>query len=125
MLLQKNRLKKTSDIEIVFENGRFVGGALTTLKVWHIIPEKFPKRGYTKDDLKIAFVVSKKIHKSAVQRNRLKRQMREVVRLLLKENKLRAGNMLLVMAKAEMIGKTYQEIETDLLAVLRRTRLLS
>ena len=37
---------------------------------------------------KAGFVVSKKTHKRAVKRNRLKRLMRESYRLLLKENDL-------------------------------------
>ena len=36
---------------------------------------------------KIGFVVSKKIHKRAVKRNRIKRLMRESVRLYIKEQK--------------------------------------
>lgn len=124
MLLQKHRLKKTKDIEIVFENGRFVGGKFATIKVWHINPEQFPKRGYSLNDIKIAVVVSKKVEKRAVQRNRLKRQMREVIRLLLKEEQLRPGNMLIVMAKPEMIDTPYQDIAQDLIALFDRAKVL-
>lgn len=124
MLPLQYRLKKKRDFEIAFENGRFVGGALVTAKVWHIMPEKFSKRGYSKDDLKIGFVVGKKVSKSAVKRNRVKRQMREVVRLLVKEEKIRRGNMIIIMAKPDVLGKTYQEIEESTIDVLRRGRVL-
>ena len=124
MLQEKNRLKKKRDIEIVLENGKFLGGALVTMKYWKIVPEKYPKRGYTVDDLKIGFVVGLKVSKKAVIRNRLKRQMREVIRLYVKENTIPLGFMILLFAKKEMIDQSYDLIAKDIEVLLQRARLL-
>ena len=124
MLQQENRLRKKRDIEITFEEGRFVGGNLVNLKVWSVDPVKYPKRGYTGDELQFAFVVGIKIDKRAVVRNRLKRQMREVIRLLLLDKKIVPGFFVLVMAKKEMVGVEYTKLAQDLTAALRRSRLL-
>lgn len=124
MLEQQFRLKKKRDIEITLENGKFVGGALCTMKYWKIDPVKYPKRVYSLDDLKIGFVVGLKVSKKAVVRNRLKRQMREVVRLLLKDSRVPAGYMILFFAKKEMIDKEYVNIERDFFGLLRRAGLL-
>lgn len=124
MLQQKNRLKKKRDFEIILEHGKFVGGALATMKYWKIDTEQFPKRGYTKEDLKIGFVVGLKVSKKAVIRNRLKRQMREVVRLLLEKKQILPGNMLFFMAKKEMIDQPFEDIAKDMEGLLRRARLL-
>lgn len=66
---------------------------------------------------KIAFVVSKKIHKRAVVRNRIKRLMRESVRLQLKENKLEYLNKYLsviCVAKKDSIGVDFSTIDNSL-----------
>lgn len=124
MLSQLNRLKKKRDFEITLENGKFVGGALATMKYWKIDPAKYPKRGYTSTDVKIAFVVSLKMSKKAVVRNRLKRQMREVVRLLLKDRSIPAGYFIIFFAKKEMIEQHFTDISQDVHGLLRRARLL-
>lgn len=124
MLQQHNRLKKKRDIEIVFEKGRFFGGAVVTLLVWPIDIIAFPKRLYTKDMCKIGFVVSKKVSKSAVKRNRVKRQMREVIRLYLKQEKLKEGVFLLVQAKPIVLDNSYQNIALDIERLLHRAKLL-
>jgi ribonuclease P protein component len=46
------------------------------------------KKKNDKDVTHVGFVVSKKTHKRAVKRNRLKRLMRECYRILLKKNEL-------------------------------------
>src|SRR3990167_3216498 len=103
MLPQEHRLRKMKDFDILWKEGRFVTGTLANAKVWQIQPEKYPRRKYTMNELLIGFVVSTKISKSAVKRNRVKRQMREVVRLLLKEGKIKAGYMMALMAKPVII----------------------
>jgi len=124
MLQKQNRLKKMKDIDILMKEGRFVGGNLANAKVWWVDPSKYPRRKYKKEDILIGFAVGKKVHKGAVKRNRIKRQMREVVRLLLKENKIKPGAMVLLIAKGNIVGKSYGEIEKSIVSTLKNARLL-
>ena len=123
MLPKEYRLKRMKDFEILFKEGWFVSGEMFTAKVWKINVEKYPRRKYTEDDLKIGLVVGLKVSKSAVKRNRLKRQMREVVRLALKNEKLRKGFMVAIIAKPVALGKEHEEIEKDIVNVLEKAKL--
>ena len=124
MLPRENRLKRMKDFEILFNEGRYFNYEFLSLKVWKIDPLKYPKRDYTKEDLKIGFTVGLKVSKSAVKRNRVKRQMREVVRLLLKEGKIKKGFMVAMVAKPEILEKEYIEIEKAVKGVFKRAGLL-
>lgn len=60
------------------------------------------------------FVVSKKTHKSAVKRNRLKRLMRESYRLLLKENSIQYSQnvmSLIFIGQKDALGRSFNEIQ--------------
>jgi ribonuclease P protein component len=124
MLPKDHRLRKMKDWDILFKEGSFVGDKFVTAKVWQIDPAKYPRREYSKKDLLIGFAVGLKVSKSAVKRNRIKRQMREVVRLLLKDRKIKKGFMIGIVGKKEMVGVEYDEIERNIVGVLKKARVL-
>jgi len=124
MLQKENRLKKFSDFAILFKEGKMFFANFIDLKKWKIDKEKYYNKNYKNDDLKIGFVVSKKIEKSAVKRNKIKRQMREVVRLLIKEKKIKKGYVLFFIAKKNILKKNYNEIEKEIISILEKTNLL-
>ncbi len=125
MLLQKNRLKRKRDFDITYKHGRFFRGAFITLKIWKVDPEAFPKRGFSTEDLKVGVVVGKKVYKSAVKRNRIKRQVREVFRLLVKERAMKSGFFVVCMVQSLPEDITYGKIEKDVMKVLTKTNILS
>lgn len=108
MLPKQFRLKKHSAFTATYrvKNSSHKGGI--TLFAGILKKEEVPT--------KVGFVVSKKVHKRAVKRNRLKRLMRESYRLLLKENKL--GNSskylsLIFVGTDNALGKSFSEIDNS------------
>lgn len=81
MLPKQFRLKNKKAFDATYRNHRIVSDSVLTI---YTGKEKKDKSTFSK----FGFVVSKKFHKRAVKRNRIKRLMRECVRLALKENKL-------------------------------------
>jgi ribonuclease P protein component len=64
------------------------------------------------DDLKkFGFIISKKISKKAVDRNRVKRVLSEIIRKNL--DKFENGTRLVFLAKQEILGKKMVEIEKE------------
>lgn len=114
MLPKQNRLRLKKDFERIFETGKWAGGDYISLK--------YAKK--EADETRIGFMVGKKVSKSAVKRNVAKRRMREVVRLMLKNDQIKPNFDVIVIAKPEILGKSYQEIEADIKKALSKAKIL-
>lgn len=115
MLPKQYRLKKRSAFKAIYKvkNSSHKGGV--TLFAGVLKKNESPT--------KVGFVVSKKVHKRAVKRNRLKRLMRESYRLLLKENRL--GNSqrfmsLIFVGTDRALGKSFSEVKSSVQKLLEK-----
>ena len=115
MIPKQYRLKKRSAFKATYKvkNSSHSGGV--TLFAGIAKKEDYPT--------KAGFVVSKKVHKRAVKRNRLKRLMRESYRILLKENTL--GNSqkyvsLVFVGSEHALGKSFKQIKSSIQKLLER-----
>lgn len=99
MISTSNRLQKKTDFDLVYRKGRSFYLENISLK---ILPND-------KEATRVGFSIGLKFSKSAVKRNRIKRQLREIFRLNLA--KLTPGIDIVVMAKKKEPDQTYQELE--------------
>ena len=105
MLPKENRLKKRSAFAATYKTGKTFHKDGITMFLGKEKNNDFPT--------KFGFVVSKKIHKRAVKRNRIKRLMRESVRLILKEEELPNKYMSVIfVASSKLLEMNFKEIDS-------------
>jgi len=112
MLAKQHRLAKEKDFKKINITGRSFFTPCFKLK-------------YLANKLefsRFAIVASTKVSKKATQRNRLKRQLREIIRLNL--NEIRTGYDIIIYLKSKALDQHYQELERQTLALLAGARLL-
>ena len=129
MLQQDNRLRKLRDFNLVMKHGQWINGRFLDVKVLELAKNQnfFPKKEDVesfKKQLKLAIAAGLKVHKSAVKRNRVRRQIREVLRLLIKDGAIKNGYYILVVAKKDVLDKDYAEISGELKVLLSRAKVL-
>lgn len=112
MLPKANRLLKDNDFARVHRHGRFFKQDLIAIK-------SLPNG---ESQSRFGFLVGIKISKKATVRNKVKRRLREVVRLTLAD--IKPGFDVAVMVRPEIVDRTYQEIEDALKGTLRQAKLL-
>ena len=116
MLPKEQRLSKKRDIELVVKRGRWFKGRLLSLKILKLSdlpvilikkedPDKFKKQ------LKIAVSAGIKFSKKATDRNRIRRQVFEAVRVLGKTKKFNEGFFLLLTPNGTFTDNTSKKIE--------------
>ena len=106
------RLKSARDFQRVRQQGRSVGAARLTL-------------GWAPNTLaawRCGYAVSKRVG-GAVTRNRVKRRLREIIRLQIKAGQVAPGYDLVLIARPGAAQATYQELAADVGQLLRRAQL--
>ena len=118
MLKKRYRLKSKKAFDATYRNHKVVSNSMLTIYL-----------GKEKKDIetptKIGFVTSKKYHKRAVKRNRIRRLLREVCRLGIKSNTLENLNKymsFIVIPKISTIGAKYKDIENSFYSLLKKIK---
>lgn len=112
MLPKENRLKKEKEFEAVFKGGRTIKGGNIFLR--------YLANGTGKT--KVGFVVSKKVSKLAVKRNKVKRRMREIVRI--RKEEIKEGLSIIFIALPSAVNADYGEMEKDIEILLNKGELI-
>jgi ribonuclease P protein component len=108
MLPKAHRLRHERDFARLSVKGRPFYGPFCVLRVW--------KSG--SDPSKLGFVASGKIFKTAVERNRIRRQMSEIVRTNI--HLVPSGFDLTVVAKPEIRNASFEELKESILHLLEK-----
>ncbi len=107
MLPSELRLKKRSAFKATYKTGTSFYQDGITMVCGKINNDMTPT--------KIGFVVSKKIHKRAVRRNRIKRLMRESYRLLIKKQGFHSKYISVIfVASSRLLNKDFKYINNSI-----------
>ena len=112
MLKKELRIRKQKDFDNIFNKGVYFSEKFLALKI-------------VENNLEISrfgFIVSNKISKKAVERIRIKRLLREVVRL--KWDKIKSGFDVLFIFRGKEVKKSFQEIDIVVEKLLKKSGLL-
>ncbi len=112
MLPKKNRLTKKKDFDKVFSQGRSVYSGPLGLK---FLPNN-------QENNRFGFLVSTKVSKLAVDRNRLKRQLRAIIDIC--DSDLKQGHDCVFMTKLGAIDLSFGDLEATVKKLLKSGRLI-
>ena len=111
MFARANRLTKTKDIEKVFKHGRS--------HYENILGIKAVSNGLNYN--RFTVIVSLKVSKKAILRNRLKRQIRSLLQI--EEKQLKSGYDLAVVCLPESLNQEIKQLQQTLIKCLQKLNL--
>ena len=129
MYTKEQHLKKKRDFNLILKYGTWVNGGFLSLKVLDLAKNEayFPKKEDVdkfKKQLKLAINIGLKVSKKAVERNRAKRQVTEVLREVMKKDGIKIGYYLFFVAKPDIKDKKFAEISEEVKLLLQRAKVL-
>ncbi len=129
MLKPENRLTKVRDFNLIMKHGHWINGNFLDMKILELAKNEvyFPKKEDLetfKKQFRLAINVGLKVSKSAVLRNRARRQISEAVRLLIRGGLTGNGIYVLITAKKDVLKKNYAEISQEVELLFKRARLI-
>lgn len=111
MLPKEHRLHKDTEIKRLVRTGKTF-----------FLPQFIIKYSPNKEDItKVGFIVSAKVDKRAVVRNRLTRQMREILRALLPD--FEKGFSVLIIAKKQALELDFEAIEKQFIFAFSKIKI--
>jgi len=107
---KKYRLRKNSDFQYTYKKGRSLGHPLLVMIF----------RKTNNSNVRVGFSITKKFGK-AVKRNRIKRQLREIIRSRL--DNINRGYDIIFVVRKEAAGALYKDLESAVHNLLKRGKL--
>jgi ribonuclease P protein component len=113
MLPKINRIKKKNDFEIIFKKGASYKNSLFILKVF-------------KNDFnysRFGFIVSSKVSKKAVVRNKVRRRLSEIIKAEFKN--IKSGLDMVFISLSDIEKKEFSEIKESAASILTKAKCLN
>jgi ribonuclease P protein component len=112
MLSLKNRLKKKKEFERVFKRGKGLKEDFLVLK---LVKNNLPQSRF-------GFIVGTKVSKRATLRNKLKRRLRELIRMKMEE--IKTGYDIILIAQPGLEDRDFWELEEITNKIFSRAKII-
>lgn len=115
MIRRKHRFHGRGSLRFVYSRGATVRGSLANLK--YVLNDR-------RSEYRLAVVISKKVSKSAVKRNRIRRRVYEVVRLE-GERIAKPYDMVVTVFQEKAASIPYERLQKEVVELMKKAGIIS